>query len=89
MILRFLTLLIFFSGLSFIVIGYVRSAAHCPPPKVIYRFVPRSFKEEQEAPVLPSTIFADLFNAPSPFVGGFSIGKLGPTRNNDAYISQT
>lgn len=33
----------------------------CPPPKVIYRFVPRTFKEEQDDPVLASDIFGAMF----------------------------
>lgn len=85
---RFLTLLLFFSSLSFIVIGYVKSSSNCPPPKIEYRFIPRTFLEEQEAPVKPSVIFADMFNKPTPYVGGFGLGNLGPTKNNLGYISQ-
>lgn len=80
--LRFLTLLLFFIGLSFIVIGYVKSSTNCPSPKVEYRFIPRTFQEEQEAPVKPSVIFADMFNKPTPYIGGFSLENTGSDRNS-------
>ena len=86
--LRFLILFLFFIGMSAIVIGYVRSFDSCPPPKVIYKFIPRTFREAQEDPVKPSVIFSQMFNAPTPYVGGFSLGNMGPTKNNLGFISQ-
>lgn len=38
--------------------------------RIEYRFVPRTFKEEQENPVKPSEIFEDIFAKPTPWPAG-------------------
>ena len=40
-------LLLFLIGLIMLVIGYTSIQIKCPPPRIEYRFVPRSFIEEQ------------------------------------------
>lgn len=34
----------------------------CPPPKVEYRLIPRTFKEQQESPIPLKDIFGSMFN---------------------------
>jgi hypothetical protein len=34
----------------------------CPPQKIEYRLVPRTFQQEQQDPVKPSEIFSSMFN---------------------------
>jgi hypothetical protein len=60
-----------FIGILFIIIGYVKTYEKCPPPRIEYRFVPRTFKEEQEQPVSVDEIFKDMFVKPTPWIGGF------------------
>jgi hypothetical protein len=60
-------LIIIFLGAIMITIGYQKSKCICEN-KVEYRFVPRTFREEQENPVKPSEIFRDMFEQPSPFI---------------------
>lgn len=37
--------------------------------KVIeYRYIPRTFEEEQDSPVYPSELFETMFSQPSPWV---------------------
>lgn len=38
------------------------------PPKIIYRYIPRTFAEEQMEPVYPSEIFETMFSQPSPWL---------------------
>lgn len=38
-------------GANLLFIGIFSSFRVCPPPKVEYRFIPRTFNEEQESPV--------------------------------------
>jgi hypothetical protein len=45
-----------------------RMSRRCPEPRVEYRFIPRSFEEEQESPVRPSEVFRALFENPDPWV---------------------
>jgi hypothetical protein len=38
-------------------------------PKVVYRYIPRTFEEEQMDPVLVTDIFQTMFSQPSPWIG--------------------
>ena len=38
-------------------------------PKIIYRYIPRTLKEELEDPIPVSDIFETMFSQPSPWVG--------------------
>jgi hypothetical protein len=60
----FLFLLI---GIMMMFIGYLKSNQSCPPPIVEYRYIPRSFEDEQvlETPVL--SIFGKMFSDVSPW----------------------
>jgi len=60
-------LLLFLIGIILIVIGYTKSKMKCPPPKIEYRFVPRSFYEEQLSPDNISLRFQNMFSQNSPW----------------------
>lgn len=64
-------LLIFFLSITGIVVGYVNQVQKCPRPKVEYRYIPRSFQEEQDNPVPISQQFNDMFTQPSPWLLDF------------------
>ena len=57
-----IALLILVVGIIFIVVGYNKSTNNCPPPKIQYRFLPRSFYEEQTNPVSVQNLFSSMFN---------------------------
>lgn len=63
-----LILLLLFIGILFVSIGWIKSNQSCPAPIVEYRYVPRTFKEEQENPTKVSEIFDDMFNKSSPWI---------------------
>lgn len=66
-------LTLFLAGIIFLVVGYVNQIKKCPPPKIEYRFIPRTFEEEQNNPVLVSQLFRDMFEEPSTWVAGFTL----------------
>ena len=63
-----LTAILFF-GIMLIVIDMVRTSNQCPTQKIIYRYIPRTFEEEQLEPVYPSDIFKTMFTQPSTWIG--------------------
>ena len=68
----FLLLLV---GLVSIIVSWLRSDLKCPPPKIIYRIVPKhtldvQFGEENK----PSEIYKDLFTKNNPWIGGMDLG---------------
>lgn len=44
---RTFALLLFLIGLIFAIVGYTKMTMKCPPPQIEYRFVPRTFLDEQ------------------------------------------
>ena len=90
----FVTLL-FLIGFILIVIGYVKANKNCPPQKIEYRYVPRTFIEDQNEPVPVTDIFARMFYQSSPWLS-HEAGKLlppanlqQPIRQNKFFISQS
>jgi hypothetical protein len=51
MSLSVLLLILLIIGINFVFVGFFVSLRSCPPAKVEYRFIPRTFNEEMEAPV--------------------------------------
>ena len=45
-----LLLFIFITGIFMVLFGYSRSYQKCPEPQIEYRYIPRSFYDEQMAP---------------------------------------
>jgi hypothetical protein len=76
-----------------IVVGFIRSQRHCPPAKIEYRFVPKTFIEDQENPVPVTDIFAKMFFESSPFINHESSKLLPPPAQRQAlnkfFISQS
>lgn len=64
-----IVVLLLFTGILLIIIDLVRSAQKCPQQQIIYRYIPRTFNEEQNEQALPSQIFKAMFSQPSPWIG--------------------
>jgi hypothetical protein len=56
-----------FAGLLLIAIGYIRSNTRCPPPRVEFRYVPRTFEQEQNTPVPVLSVFGRMFQDRDPW----------------------
>lgn len=82
---------ILFIGLFIVIIDLVRTYNRCPENKVIYRYIPRSFREEQENPVPLDDIFYTMFNNPTPWVASVDIERRKRDVGEDInkyYLSQ-
>ena len=55
-------------GFGILVVGVTLSRKECPGPRIEYRFVPRTFQEEQENPAMVSDIFGGLFTNQEPWI---------------------
>lgn len=66
-------LLIGLFGIIFLVIGITQMYYKCPPNQTIYRYIPRSFKEEQNNPTPLMDNFGSMFFDQSPWMGSFNI----------------
>ena len=60
-------LLFLIVGIIFISVGYVRDNIKCPPPVVEYRYIPKTFNEQQNEQVPVSSIFGTMFTDASPW----------------------
>ena len=74
-------------GFLFVVIGFIKSRQGCPPKRIEYRYIPRTFIEEQESPTPVSEIFARMFYEPTTWLR-HSAGKLRPTGERNQNINQ-
>lgn len=72
----FITLLAFV-GLLMLAVGYINQTKQCPAPRIEYRYLPRTFEEEQDNPVKVSQIFRHMFEAETPWLHGTSLGGAG------------
>lgn len=70
----FKTILIISLFISTIIItvALVRDQNKCPPQKILYRYIPKTFEQEQSEPVYVSDIFQTMFTQPSPWIGGIN-----------------
>jgi predicted transcriptional regulator YheO len=69
---KFVILILLFIGILCITINLTQSSYQCPTTKIIYKYVPRTFDEEQREPVYPSDIFKTMFSQQSPWIRSIS-----------------
>jgi len=55
----------------------VNTRSKCQKPIIEYRYVPRSFKDEQQEPVSIEDIFGVMFSKPSPWMISRGINASG------------
>ena len=58
-------IIMFIIGLLLLVSGYIEKKNNCPAPKIEYRYIPRSFYEEQISSNDLKKTYSDMFNEPS------------------------
>ena len=54
--------LLLLTGIIMVVVGFVRSEQICPPPIVQYKYIPRTFEEEQELTTPVTSVFGRMFS---------------------------
>lgn len=88
-----LVIILTFLGIMSVVVGYVKNT-HEPKTQIEYRYIPRTFEQNQENPLKIARMFNDMFSEPTPWMQG--IGHKESRRNmegaaeiNRYYISQS
>lgn len=84
---KLIAVILLITGVALVVIT-LSNQSTCPPPQVEYRFVPRTFKEEQESPIKASEIFSSMFERPTPFLNRPSGRTVTKSNINRFFISQ-
>lgn len=85
-----LILFLLMAGIIAVIVGYVNQKKKCPAPQIEYRFIPRTFEEEQNDPVRASQLFRNMFEDPTPWLSGYRMGFVKPNIYdiNKYYVSQ-
>jgi len=81
-------LILTFLGIIAIAVGYVNQVKKCPPPVIEYRYIPRTFQQDQDNPVKISELYHTMFSDPTPWIRGIG---TNPSKNNEInryFISQ-
>jgi hypothetical protein len=89
MISKYIMLIIIFIGILMMTVSITQNSTKCPKEKIIYRYVPRTFDEEQSEPVYPSDIFRTMFTQDSTWIR--SVNSIDDRKNesvNKYFISQ-
>lgn len=85
---RFIILILFILAVILIVIDLTKMYYKCPKSEIEYRYVPRSFKEEQEEPVSMRDLFGKMFDKSSPWVNSFTESKDIKNIRDSDFVSQ-
>jgi hypothetical protein len=64
-------------GILLIVIGYIKQLQKTEPI-IEYRYIPRTFEEEQENPPKVGKIFKNMFEDTNVWLSGYKIGTEKP-----------
>lgn len=78
-----LVLLIFIIGLIMVLMGYTRQYTICPNPRIEYRYIPRTFYDEQLSSGNVLKQFSSMFEDENPWIKDRSLkDKTKNTYNN-------
>lgn len=83
--------IVLFVGILLVIVEVVRISAGLTQKeeRVIYRYIPRTFEEEQEDPISVSDIFETMFSQPSPWVGSIrTYDDRKQEKINNYFVSQ-
>jgi hypothetical protein len=61
-----LIFILLIAGVTLIAVGYVKSNQYCPPPVVEFRYLPRSFEQDQSNPTPLMSVHGKMFSDQSP-----------------------
>lgn len=72
-----------------VIVDIMRLNAKCPESKIVYRYVPRTFTQDQDNPLRPFEAFKGMFDNPDPWISGVGVDTSTPRRSiNEYWISQ-
>lgn len=81
--------IVMFIGILSIAIGYVNQLRKCLPSKIEYRYIPRTFQQDQDDPVKVSELYHTMFTEPTPWIRGVVDTSSRLSEANRYFISQT
>ena len=71
-----IVLLLLVIGIVFITVSWAKHDLQCPPPQIIYRYVPGTVLDTQFSKEnLPNIIYNDMFTSDNIWVGGMSMSS--------------
>lgn len=86
---RTLILILTFLGILSVAIGYINQLQKCPPPKIEYRYIPRTFQQDQDNPVKVTELYNTMFTEPTPWIRSLTGSVTKNTDTNRYYVSQS
>jgi hypothetical protein len=72
-----IVVLLLIVGIVLVTISWLKSELNCPPPQIVYRYVPKHTLDVQfsDSENNPSEVFKDMFTKSTPWIGGFDLGS--------------
>lgn len=78
-----------FCGILLIAINLTKNDQQCNSQQIVYKYIPRTFNEEQNEPVYVSDIFKTMFEQPSPWMASITASDNRKNKKiNDFFVSQ-
>ena len=70
-------LLLAIAGIILVATGYVQNNLQCPPPKIEYRYITKTFDEEQNnrEPLMSISSISDMFNKDSSWMDARNLNQ--------------
>ena len=65
---KIIILTILFIGILIISISFIKDVSYCPKERIIYKYIPRTFENEQTNEASVTDIFNVMFTQPSPWI---------------------
>lgn len=62
---KLLVMILLIVGVTLVINGYMKQNMKCGTPKIVYKYIPRTFEEEQNNPIKPSDLFSKMFSEAS------------------------
>jgi hypothetical protein len=69
---KIILLLMLFVGILLMTISIVKDSSQCQKERIIYKYIPRTFENEQNNEVDVSDIFNVMFTQPSPWIASIN-----------------
>ncbi len=86
---KMLILTILFIGILLITIHIVKESTHCQKERIIYKYLPRNFNDDQNNEPSVTEIFDAMFTQPSPWIASINdIDHRKQEEVNKYFISQ-
>ncbi len=82
-----IVILLFMIGVIMILVGYTRQYSICPNPRIEYRYIPRTFYDEQLSSTNVLKQFSSMFEEQNPWIKDRNINVSEKIDNSNFYKS--